>query len=164
MRRSAKDKKKIKVIIIAILIFATFAIVGQRVLVRPPTQGSDAELTQALVTRVIDGDTLELETGERIRLIGVDAPESNEEGGAEATAFVTQLVLDRTVWLEADGNDTDVHGRLRRYVWLTEPSDAQDEAQIRQYMLNARLLIEGHAEVMIIGNVRHEQLFRELSE
>ena len=53
-------------------------------------------------------------------------------------------------------------GRLWRYIWLQIPSDPNDEYQIRTYMLNAMLLERGLASVMIIENVRHEELFRRL--
>jgi len=118
--------------------------------------------TEAVVERVIDGDTFMLTTGERVRFIGVDAPEIGEPGAAEATQFVRSKTLGQTVWLEADGNDTDSFGRLRRYVWLQVPTNPQDEAQIRAYQLNALLLEHGHATVMIIGNVRNEALFRQI--
>jgi len=119
-------------------------------------------LTETIVTRVIDGDTLEISSGERVRLIGVDAPERNEPGGSEATEFVQNLVLNQTVWLEADGNNTDRFERLRRYVWIELPTDTSDAEQIQKYQLNALLLINGLAEVMIIGNVRNEALFRSI--
>jgi|GEM_PF-1570696 len=121
-------------------------------------------LTEATVTRVIDGDTIELSTGERVRLIGVDAPEIGTPGADEATAFVTTHILNQTVWLEADGNNTDVHGRLRRYVWLQIPTDNTSEVQIRAYQLNAMLLENGLAEVLIVGNVRNADLFRYIAQ
>ncbi|MCL2193373.1 MAG: thermonuclease family protein [Treponema sp.] len=120
-------------------------------------------LTQATVQRVIDGDTIELASGEIVRLIGVDTPEIGEPGANAATQFVRERVEGRTVWLEADGRDRDAHGRLRRYVWLRQPTNTQDANQIRQHQLNALLLQNGLARVMIIGSVRNEALFRQLA-
>ena len=120
-------------------------------------------LTEAYVTRVIDGDTIEISTGERVRFIGVDAPEIGEPGADEATRFVREKVEGQTVWLEADGNDRDRHDRLRRYVWLQVPTDTQDEEQIRAYQLNAMLLETGLADVLIVGTVANETLFRQLA-
>jgi endonuclease YncB( thermonuclease family) len=119
-------------------------------------------LEEATVARVIDGDTLELENGDRVRLIGVNAPERSELGADEATDFVRERVEGQNVWLEADGDDRDRFDRLRRYVWLQIPTDVYDEQQIRAYQLNAMLLEHGHAEVLIIGEVRNEALFRQL--
>lgn len=123
-----------------------------------------SHLTEARVTRVVDGDTIVLYTGERVRLIGVDAPEVGDPGGAEATAFVSERVLNQTVWLESDGDDTDRFGRLRRFVWLYAPTDSDDREQIQRYKLNALLLSYGLAEVLIIGNVRNADLFREIAQ
>jgi len=124
---------------------------------------SQSGLTAATVVRVIDGDTIVLANGERVRFIGVDAPEVGRPGADEATRFVRERVEGRVVWLEADGADRDRHGRLRRYIWLQQPTNPQDANQIRQHQLNALLLINGLASVMIIGNVRNEALFRQLA-
>jgi endonuclease YncB( thermonuclease family) len=121
-------------------------------------------LTEAVVSRIIDGDTLEISTGERVRLIGVDAPERNDPGGSDATSFVSNLVLNKTVWLESDGNNTDRYERLRRYVWIEIPTDTGDSEQIQKYQLNALLLLNGLAEVMIVGNVRNESLFNSIAK
>ncbi|MCL2381233.1 MAG: thermonuclease family protein [Treponema sp.] len=127
------------------------------------SQQTQSGLTQATVLRVIDGDTIELAGGERVRFIGIDAPETGEPGADEATRFVRELVQGRTVWLEADGADRDRFGRLRRYVWIQQPTNTQDPDQIRRYQLNALLLQHGLATVMIIGSVRNEALFRQLA-
>lgn len=78
---------------------------------------------EAVVARVADGDTLELETGKRVRLLQVDAPELGER---ECYAAPAKATLERlappgtTVRLEADpGLDpTDKFGRLLRYVFV----------------------------------------------
>ena len=116
-------------------------------------------LAYAIVARVIDGDTIELECGERVRFIGIDTPEIGEPGANEATQFVREHVYGQQVWLEADGNDRDRFGRLRRYIWLSYPTDTQDEEQIMAYQLNALLLIHGLADIMILGSPRNEALF-----
>jgi len=128
----------------------------------PPAHG--ITLTRATVSRVIDGDTIVLITGERVRFIGVDAPEIGEAGANEATAFVRNSIINNTVWLEADGNDRDRFDRLRRYIWIQYPTDPTDPAQIQRYQLNALLLINGLAEVVIFGEVRNEDLFREIAQ
>lgn len=75
------------------------------------------------VARVIDGDTIEIEGGERVRYIGIDAPESVTPGkpvgcfGPEASEGNRSLVEGRTVRLEKDTTDRDRYGRLLRYVY-----------------------------------------------
>jgi len=119
-------------------------------------------LTEAVVSRVIDGDTIILTCGERVRFIGIDAPERGQPGANEATQFVRERVEGITIWLEADGADRDRFGRLRRYIWLQKPTDPKDENEILQYQLNALLLKNGHAVVLIIGRVRNAELFRKI--
>ena len=133
-------------IIIAIVIAAATAIYALT-----DSETTEApSLTSATVARVIDGDTIVLSNGERVRLIGVDAPEIGTAGADEATAFVKARVLNRTVWLSSSGPDRDRFGRLRRYVWLQLPSNPQNPAEIAEKQLNALLVAYGHAQVMAV--------------
>jgi endonuclease YncB( thermonuclease family) len=66
---------------------------------------------------VVDGDTVYVSTGDKIRLIGIDTPERGECGYQEATDRLAQLVDGRTIALEAGArDDVDKYGRLLRYV------------------------------------------------
>lgn len=77
-----------------------------------------------LVTRVIDGDTIEIEGGYRVRYIGIDTPESVNPNtpiecfAVEASKKNQELVGDKYVRLEKDVSETDRYGRLLRYVWV----------------------------------------------
>ena len=113
------------------------------------------------VQRVIDGDTIKLEDGQDVRLIGINAPETGRPGAAEATQFAKGKVEGKKVWLESDGNDTSIGERLRRYVWLQQPSSQPDENQIRRYMLNALLISNGFAKADG-NNHRYAALFQQL--
>jgi micrococcal nuclease len=74
------------------------------------------------VTNVVDGDTVEVTDSAgataRVRLIGVDAPETGACGGEAATMAMVGLVLGKAVTLTpgGDGEDVDRYGRLLRYV------------------------------------------------
>ncbi|MCM3516605.1 DUF2510 domain-containing protein [Nocardioides sp. P86] len=72
-----------------------------------------------LVTRIIDGDTLELGNDTTVRLVGVDTPEVGECGSERATALLDRLVLGERVVLRRSDEDRDRYGRLLRYVDLT---------------------------------------------
>jgi len=79
---------------------------------RPPTD-------TYRVTEVIDGDTIVIEGGQRVRYIGVDAPELGPPAGplaAEAWQANRSLVEGKEVRLEKDVSETDQYGRLLRYV------------------------------------------------
>ena len=66
------------------------------------------------VTRVVDGDTLDIEGGVRIRLVLVDAPEVDEVGGAAATAYLTELCLGTEALIDEDSSQIgdDPFGRV----------------------------------------------------
>ena len=80
------------------------------------------EDSRHLVTRVVDGDTIELEGGERVRLICIDTPERGQPGYAEAKEFLRQLIEGKhvTVTREDGHADRDRYGRLLRLVWIGE--------------------------------------------
>lgn len=71
-----------------------------------------------IVTWVIDGDTVEIEGGYRVRYIGIDAPEGDEAYYWEALQANRTLVEGEKVRLEKDVEDKDKYGRLLRYVWV----------------------------------------------
>jgi len=71
---------------------------------------------RARVTAVIDGDTIEVERGERVRYIGIDTPESDACYGPEATEANRELVEGKEVILIRDVENRDRYGRLLRYV------------------------------------------------
>jgi len=98
--------------------------------------------TAPLVTRVIDGDTIEVNiagTIYKVRYIGIDTPELDDKRAEfcalaqEATRYNRQLVEGKTVRLEKDISETDKYGRLLRYVYVDD------------ILVNAELVREGLA-------------------
>jgi endonuclease YncB( thermonuclease family) len=80
-----------------------------------------SELVEAQVTRVIDGDTIEVDIQSqsyRVRYIGIDTPEVGQPCSEEATQKNRELVEGKLVWLEKDISETDIYGRLLRYVYV----------------------------------------------
>jgi endonuclease YncB( thermonuclease family) len=74
---------------------------------------------QAIETtaHVVDGDTIELDDGTRVRLIGIDTPERGECGHVEATRHLDELIDGESLTLTPGAQqDTDRYGRLLRYV------------------------------------------------
>lgn len=103
---------------------------------------SSLQLDEAVIKRVIDGDTVELESGERVRLIGVDTPESVKPAAPveclakEASAYTREYLEGKRVGLERDISDRDRFGRLLRYVWLGD------------VLFNQQLTLDGMARVV----------------
>ncbi len=109
--------------------------------------------TSAVVTRVIDGDTVELASGEKVRYLMVNAPETTNGHsdcyGANAATFNSDLVLDKTVTLDYDVVKTDMFGRTLAYVSV----DGQE--------VNSLLLERGYACLLHIppnGDARLAEL------
>lgn len=111
----------------------------------------------AVVSRIVDGDTVEVSPRvdgiEDVRLIGVDAPEEFGDSGAEpyseeASAFAEENLAGKQVRLEFDEERVDDYGRLLAYVHLGGE------------MFNEALIREGYAQVATFPpNTRHLDRF-----
>lgn len=87
-----------------------------------PTYAPPAGDERATVTRIVDGDTVEIMllsgVDEVVRLIGMNTPESGECFSEEATVALAALVADEVITMTPDVSDRDQYGRLLRYLWL----------------------------------------------
>ena len=121
------------------------------------------------VKRVVDGDTLLLDNGERVRLIGIDTPELHEsaklerdaqrskqdareiqEMGKRAYEFTKKLVEGKRVSLEFDVEKQDRYGRLLAYVFLKDGT-----------FVNNEIVKQGYASLMTFPpNVKYADSFR----
>ena len=70
------------------------------------------------VSRVIDGDTLELKDGRQVRLLGINTPEVSEFLYKEAADYLRQLLADKQITLESFGQDK--YGRTLGYVYADD--------------------------------------------
>ncbi len=107
----------------------------------PPPEQSDCPRSNGLceereVTRVIDGDTLDIQGGLRIRLVLVDAPELSETGGPAARDYLTDLCFGSLALIDEDDFQIgdDPYGRILAVVYC-EGTNA-----------NAALISSGHAD------------------
>jgi len=108
---------------------------------------------QALVTRVIDGDTVELADGHHVRYLGIDTPESGEYYAGNATARNRELVEGKTVELQVGNRDKDEYGRLLRYVYVDG------------IFVNAELVAQGYAAAYIFDPYdRYSQVLVQLEQ
>ena len=102
-----------------------------------------------LVTKVIDGDTIEIEGGVRVRYLGVDTPETKDPRktvecfGKEAYNKNRDLVEGKRVILEKDITDKDKYDRLLRFVYL-----ALEDGQM--LFVNDYLIRDGYGHVLTI--------------
>jgi len=108
---------------------------------------------QALVTSVIDGDTVVLADGRHVRYLGIDTPESGDYYFVEATSRNVELVEGKTVELQSGKRDTDEYGRFLRYVY------------VNGVFVNAELVVEGYATAYIFDpDDRYSQVLVQLEQ
>jgi micrococcal nuclease len=107
------------------------------------------------VARVVDGDTFVLDSGERVRLLGIDTPETVDPDrpvgcfGPEASQYAKHLLTGQRVRLVYDPEHHDRYGRLLAYVYLIRGARPP-------LFVNARLLTAGYARTMSIPpNIAH---------
>jgi micrococcal nuclease len=109
------------------------------------------------VSRVIDGDTIVVDTVGTVRLIGVDTPETVDPNepvgcfGPEASAFTRSISTGRMVRLEFDTDRTDRFGRTLAYVYLPD-----------EVFLNATLVQQGYGYAYTVFPFRYLDQFRAL--
>ena len=172
-RRVIFPFRKMAFIIVAVAV--VFAVsVAQRHEGAGQQSADDRAAVEAVVEKVVDGDTLDVKPAAggytmRIRLIGIDAPESvnpdeskTTEDGREASAWLTgSLPKGTRVWLVKDVSDTDKYGRYLRYVWVADPNEA--DADPAKDMLNALIVANGHAVAKDFPpDTAYSQLFHSL--
>ena len=115
------------------------------------------DVVPRVVTRVVDGDTIVLDGGERVRLIGVDTPETKHPQkpvqyfGREATAFTRRIAEGRAVRLEYDQRPNDRYGRTLAYVFLADGR-----------LLNAEIIRHGYGFAYTKYPFRRMEEFRQL--
>lgn len=118
------------------------------------------ETGQYIVKTVIDGDTIELNDGEKVRYIGIDAPEfqsskkNAEKFAEEAFQANRKIVENRKVKLEFDVEQRDQYGRLLAYVYTEDG-----------IMVNEWLVANGYAKTVVFPpNVRYVDRFKHLEK
>lgn len=72
---------------------------------------------ESTVSRIIDGDTIELANGDKVRLVGIDAPEKNQPYYKEVISQL-KILEGKSVRMEKDKTNKDRYGRYLRYIFL----------------------------------------------
>lgn len=158
MSPSRKSKRRKYLVACAWILSIILAAIGAYFLGRYAERAT-GYLERAYVTRVIDGDTIELQGGRRVRYIGIDTPETVDPRkpvqcfGPDASERNRQLVEGKTVELLRGIEDMDEYGRLLRYVFVDG------------IFVNAELVTEGYARQYGFGpENRFQQVFVQLEQ
>ena len=126
-------------------------------------QGKKQQEQYYPVKKVVDGDTFWIDDGSpkgiKVRLIGIDAPESRDtrnkeatELGKEATTYLENLIGGEKIRLEYDAGRYDRYGRTLAYAYLADGT-----------FINAKLVRDGFATVMTVPpNVKYADTFLKL--
>ena len=131
--------KKLLIIVFLLYSFVLIGCVNQ-----PNNEPISTECDYQQVERVVDGDTILLSNQSRVRLLGIDTPETVhpekavEFYGKEASDKLKEYVDGKTICLKRDENktiDLDEYDRLLRYVWIDD------------ILVNRELVKEGYAFV-----------------
>lgn len=105
---------------------------------------------QAHVSHIVDGDTCDLSTGERVRLIGIDTPERGKLFYKEASQHLSELILDKDIILVKDVSETDRYGRLLRHAYVGD------------VWINKKMIDDGYARLVTYPpDVAHVEEFQE---
>jgi len=105
---------------------------------------------KATIVSVIDGDTIITQSGEKVRLLGINAPEKGQFYYEEAKEALEKMVKNKTVELEIDAKDKDAYGRSLRYVFVDNR------------FVNLEMVKNGYAHTYITyPNIRYRDLLKE---
>ena len=153
-------KRRIKYAIFLIASLAIFLIINFSRHVNLTAQSnSSGSHNDYIVSRIVDGDTIELSNREMVRYIGIDTPEIREKKNSEwvynprpyaeeAKAFNQKLVEGKSVRLEFDVQKMDKYKRLLAYVYIGDK------------MVNIEMVREGFAMIYTYPpNVKYSQRF-----
>jgi micrococcal nuclease len=143
--------KRRRGVVVPALILVALLIVGYR-LVEQTGHERRAEERFA-VSRVLDGDTAELTGGDRLRLLGIDTPESGEPFHDEAKAYLAGLSLNHSCRVEHGGSRRDKYGRMLGFLYVDT------------LFVNRAIVAAGYAYVYLFNDADLKRPeFRELLE
>jgi len=117
MAQSSKQRttrKRLAGVVIVILVTVLILVIRLVEEIGPERQPLD----RFLVKRVLDGDTVELLGGDRLRLLAIDTPERGEPFYYEAVRFLDSVSIGQTANIKFAGRRRDHYGRLLGYLYI----------------------------------------------
>jgi len=164
-----KPKKSLLGTIGAAVIFVIYILL--EIFDTEDTIAQEQERVKVELIRVVDGDTIIVNYDNektRVRLIGINSPESvheddskNTQEGRDASAFLKKYLTDvDTVWLEFDVEQQDQYERTLAYVWMSA-----DGSDIGEDMLNGIIVKNGYADARSYEpNVKYQDALEEVEQ
>jgi micrococcal nuclease len=130
LRRKNSSPLNRLIFLLIVVVLLVLSIIIKEQLRKPET----VPPKKAAAVKILDGDTFEEATGRKVRLLGIDAPESGEPFSDEATEELRRLLTGKQLRLEPGADSTDRYGRLLAFVFADD-----------SIFVNVRLLQEGLA-------------------
>jgi micrococcal nuclease len=145
-----------KHIIIAIIFIASAFFYHQ---ITDPIQTQTSQ-----VSKVIDGDTIELTTGRIVRLKGINTPEKSMPFNEEATDFLTQLIENKTINLETYG--VGKYGRTLAHIFLEDQGPAPTHIKLKSVRvnINKQILQQGLGTLYYYKEDHHYEKLKQAEE
>ena len=109
------------------------------------------EVEKVTVNRVVDGDTVELTDGRKIRYLNMDTPETVKPNtpvmcyGMDAKAYNKKAVDQKIIWLNFDKDPTDRYGRTLAFIYLDEENASSNNVA---QSLNADMVKKGYSRAI----------------
>ncbi|MFA5992327.1 MAG: thermonuclease family protein [Candidatus Pacearchaeota archaeon] len=100
---------------------------------------------EKIVTKIIDGDTVIVEGGENVRLLGIDCDEKGHKCFTPAKKRIEELTLGKSAVLEQEGDDLDMYKRELRYIFI----DGKN--------INLQLVAEGFCVARFEGDSKYKE-------
>jgi micrococcal nuclease len=113
-------KKRLQILFIALLVLLLLIVDFSSIFLyaKSSSLNTNSPSETATVTSIIDGETLQLDNGNYVRLIGIQSPAIGFPFYGDAAIFLSFLTLNKQVRLEKDVQNKDSSGRLLRYVYV----------------------------------------------
>jgi micrococcal nuclease len=111
-KKISKNKERVLLFILVLILFLNIYL-----LVSLEETGV---VDKKIVTKIIDGDTIIIQGGEKIRLLGVDCDERGKSCYKSARDWIEELLIGKEVFVEDDIEDKDRYGRSLRYIFLDD--------------------------------------------
>lgn len=146
-RPAAKEEAQNSQPGVFIILAAALGFNWEKLAGRDPRTNPDIFGNNLPAAEILDGDTIRLERGLPIRLIGMDAPDKGQPMFNEAWAFLGELVDDNRVRVEYDRVQNDNYGRLRGYAFVPCRQKFKDYCQSGEINLNIAMVRAGLARV-----------------
>lgn len=139
---SRKNLYILLILLIFILFLANYSFLNKKI------EGFLIEGKEAIVEKIIDGDTIVIENKTSVRLLGINSPEKGELYYEEAKKFLEDSVLNEKVYLEFGTKRYDQYNRILGFVFLGNKN------------MNIELVKQGFANVYILDYKRYEKQLR----